>query len=204
MVARQQKFFTTEQVTGLLGLGPEDKWRVTKFVKSREYGIKPSMGVGTGPGSRRLYDVENVCEIGLALRLLETGLRSKVIGQVLKVLRREGKLSAKLGIEKERAATLYLGILVSPEVGEPLDASRIQYVGFFDSFTEVEAIIDMIAEGLAEEMPGLSNPATLPPGFPSIEKLVNYDVLLVAVGLMFRGISERLEAMEKESLEVRR
>jgi DNA-binding transcriptional MerR regulator len=190
MVARRQKFFTTEQVTALLGLNPEDKWRVTKFVQSREYGIKPSISEAAGPGSRRLYDVENVCEIGLALRLLETGLRPKVIGHVLKELGQEGRLSRMLNVEKEPARALYLGILVSPQAGKPLDVSRIRYVDFVEGFTEVEHTIEKIAEGLSGT--GMTKPV--------VDVLVNFDVLLVAVGLMFHRINEGLAAMETESV----
>jgi DNA-binding transcriptional MerR regulator len=190
MVAGRSKVFTTEQVTALLGLEPEDKWRVTKFVQSREYGIKPSISEAAGPGSRRLYDLENVCEIGLALRLLETGLRPKVIGHVLKELGQEGRLSRKLNVEKDLARALYLGILVSPQVGKPLDVSRIQYVDFVEGFTEVEHAIEKIAEGLSGR--GLAKPV--------VDVLVNFDVLLVAVGLTFNRINERLATMEAESV----
>jgi hypothetical protein len=190
MVARKPKFFTTEQVAELLGLGPQDKWRITKFVKSREYGIEPAISVGSGPGSRRLYDIENVCEIGLALRLLETGLRPKVIGQVLKELGQEGRLSENLKSETDRARALYLCILVSPQPGKPLDASRIRYVDFVLGFTEIGTTIEKIAEGLSGT--GLAKSV--------VDVLVNFDVLLVAVGLMFNRINERLAAMEAAGL----
>lgn len=198
MVASRQKFFTTEQVTALLGLAPEDKWRVTKFVQSREYGIRPSVSEAAGPGSRRLYDVENVCEIGLALRLLETGLRPKVIGHLLKELRQDGKLSRKLKIDKDVARALYLGIFLSSQIGKPLDSSRIQYVDFFEGFLEVEHVLERIEEGLTVATPGLAKLAELP-RFRNLQRLIDPDVLLVAVGLMFYGINERLAAMEAES-----
>jgi hypothetical protein len=190
MVARQPKFFTTERVAEILGLGPDDKWRITKFVKSREYGIEPAIIVGSGPGSRRLYNVENVCEIALSLRLLETGLRPKVIGQVLKELGREGRLSENLKGEWDRARALYLCILVSPQTGKPLDASRIRYVDFFEGFTEIGTTIEKIAQGLIGK--------GLPKRF--VDVLVNFDVLLVAVGLMFYEINERLATVKGESV----
>jgi len=186
MVARRQKVFTTEDVVALLGLGAEDTWRVTKFIKSREYGIEPAMIVGSGHGSRRLYDIENVCEIGLALRLLEAGLRPRVVGQVLKEATEYSALAPRLKVEKE-LAHLRLAVLFAPRPGKPLDASRIRYVNFVNGFREVEDVIGTIEEGLKAK------------GLPDVDLLVNYDVLLVAVGLMFQGIRERLETMQKES-----
>jgi len=178
MGAKREAVFTTEQVTALLGLKAADKWRVTKFVQSREYGISPSITDAAGPGSRRLYDLENVCEIGLALRLLEAGLRPKVIGHVLKELRQDGKLSRKLKIEKDRVPIRYLGICLFPKIGKPLDVSRVIYVDFFDGFMEAEPILGQLTE-----------PDALGP---------NVDVLFVAVGLVFHRINERLEIMEAE------
>jgi hypothetical protein len=192
MVASRRKIFTTEEVAALIGLSPEDTWRVTKFIKSREYGIKPAITMGSGHGSRRLYDIENVCEIGLALRLLEAGLRPQVIGHVLKEVGQYSNVSPKLKIGADAAKILYLAILLSPRTGKPLDVSRIQYVDFVEGFSEVEHIIEQIAQGLKSR------------GLPNVDVLVHYDVLLVGVGLMFRGINERLAMMKEESSEAER
>ena len=35
--------FTTDHVARLIGLSMKEKWRVTKFVKSNEYGIRPAV-----------------------------------------------------------------------------------------------------------------------------------------------------------------
>jgi DNA-binding transcriptional MerR regulator len=200
MDSNRTKFFTTDQVATLLDLESEDKWRVTKFVQSREYGIKPSISEAAGTGSRRLYDIENVCEIALALRLLETGLRPNVIGHVLQEVRRDGVLSRYLKITKDQAWALYLGIFVSPQKGKPLDVSRVRHIDFFEGFMEVENRIGQIAAELAKQAPGLVQPPAYLPGIPSVDELTNYDVLLVAVGLMFYGINERIQTMESGSV----
>jgi hypothetical protein len=128
----------------------------------------------------------------VALRLLEAGLRPRVIGHVLKELTRYTALAPKLKISNEVARTLYLFIWVSPQRNRPLDVSRIKHVEFVEGLGEVEDFLDRIVEGLKAE------------GLSDVETLVNNDVLLVAVGLMFHKINGRLEVMERESSEAER
>jgi hypothetical protein len=118
----------------------KDKWRVTKFVKSNEYGIRPAASEANGPGTRRLYDLENVCEIALALRLLETGLRSMVIGKVIRQLRKKGALSEKLDSGGKGTENLLLMILRMPEPGKPLDEKREQRVEWVNEIEQAERI----------------------------------------------------------------
>ncbi len=139
-MARHPQVFTTEQVTCLVGLNPaEDSWRILKFVQSQEYGIRPSISQASGSGSRRLYDLENVCEFALALRLLETGLRSAAIGKVIRQLK--GQLSAKLEIEENEAKSVYLAIIRTPRTGELLDDPRSQEVQFIEGIEEANRIL---------------------------------------------------------------
>jgi DNA-binding transcriptional MerR regulator len=137
MVADELRIFTTEQVAALVGLDPQkDKWRVIKFAQSREYGIQPSVSEADGSGSRRLYDLENVCEIALALRLLETGLRPMVIGKVIRQLRKKGKLSEMINYPEEE----FLAILRTPQTGKPLGEKREQVVEWVRDAQEAEDI----------------------------------------------------------------
>jgi len=100
MAANSLYVFTTDELTKLLGLDPKkDKWRVVRFAESREYKIVPSIKLASGSGSRRLYDLENVCEFALALHLLQIGLRSQVIGNAIQKLRKQGKLSRLLRVD---------------------------------------------------------------------------------------------------------
>jgi DNA-binding transcriptional MerR regulator len=124
---RNQQIFTTEKAAQLVGLGKQT-WRIIKFAEGKEYGIQPSIGAAEGSGSRRLYDLEDVCQIGLALRLLETGFRSKAIGKIIRQLRQQGKLSTKL--LREGGEHICLAIWRTPDIGSPLNEKRAQSVAF--------------------------------------------------------------------------
>lgn len=104
--------FTTDRIARLLKL-PE--WRVVRFAQVSGYGIKPAWWDDTGPGSRRLYDLENVCEIALASWLVQAGLRVAVIGRVLKQLRKQGGLRHLLTQPWGKAVSTYLGIVRTPK-----------------------------------------------------------------------------------------
>lgn len=135
------QFFTTEQVTKLLGLdAKKDKWRVVKFAESAEYGIKPSVSTASGSGTRRHYDLENVCEIALALRLLETGLRSKAIGKIIRQVQQQGKLSTKLNAISDETGNFLLTIIRTPEPGRPLDKKREMVVRWMGGSEQAEAV----------------------------------------------------------------
>jgi hypothetical protein len=136
MLANPQ-VFSTEQVAGLIGLDPKkDSWRILKFAESREYGIQPSISSPRGSGSRRLYDLGNVCEFALALRLLETGMRSAAIGKVLKQVK--GKLVARLQTAEK---SLYLVIIRTPHPGKPLAEKRPQEVRFAEDIGAATKIL---------------------------------------------------------------
>ena len=123
MVERNQELFATAEVARLLG---QPEWRVIKFVEGEQYGIKPAAVVGSGTGGRRLYDVENVCEFAVALRLLESGLRSLDIGRVIRQLREKGPLQQQLSDNRE----LYIAIARKPRSGTFLATPRPQEVSF--------------------------------------------------------------------------
>ena len=103
------KIFTTDKIAKLLLL-PE--WRVVRFAQVREYGIIPEYGEASGPGSRRLYSLENLCEIALASWLLQAGLQVKAIAYVLAQVRKQGGLSHFVTSFKHNDT--YLGVIRSP------------------------------------------------------------------------------------------
>lgn len=168
MVAPARTDFVTSEVAELLRL---PVWRVIKFAQGEEYGIRPSIRKASGSGTRRVYDTENVCEFALALRLLETGLRSKAIGKVIRQLREKGSLTSKLGVRKEEASSLYLAIIRTPQTGRPLDAQRHQGVRFILGIEE--------AEGILKARP-------------------QDDVIFVPIGSVFLDLKQRLRQMESE------
>jgi hypothetical protein len=126
-------FFFTADIAKLLGL-PE--WRVLKFVESKEYAITPGVATGAGSGSRRVYNLENVCEFALAVRLLESGLRSLDIGRVIRELRQKEKLSSKLDETK-----LYLAIVRKPRLFSPHGIPRRQELSFVREIEEISEIL---------------------------------------------------------------
>jgi hypothetical protein len=167
MVAHAQ-VFTTEQVAGLVGLDPKkDSWRILKFAESREYGIQPSISTPRGSGSRRLYGLENVCEFALALRLLETGLRSAAIGKVLKQVK--GKLDSKVGTAEK---SLYLVIIRTPHPGKPLAEKRPQEVRFAKDIEAATKILksrrddDVLLVPIGTTLRELKSRLTLPAHLP--------------------------------------
>jgi hypothetical protein len=177
MVARGPQVFTTDQLTALLGLDPKrDKWRVIKFAESREYNIKPSISAASGSGSRRLYGVDNVCEFALALRLLETGLRSKVIGRAIRQLRKRGKLSAKIEMEDSELENLKLVIARIPDPGKPLNETREQEVNFRKG---VESLTGLIGKAFRDP-------------------INEFDMILVPIGSTFLGLKKRLAQLRAE------
>jgi hypothetical protein len=101
------KVFVTAQIAKLLRV-PE--WRIIKFVGGKEYGIKPALSEAAGSGTRRMYDLENVCEMALAWWLFQAGLRSDVVGWILHQVRNERPLKAILDMDEEKARSLYLAV----------------------------------------------------------------------------------------------
>ena len=169
-------YFTTEQVATLLGLKPKEKWRVIKFVEGKEYGIRPAFIPSSGPGSRRLYNLENVCEIALALEFLEAGLRPAVVGEALERLRKNCKLSQKLITEQREGRRMSVLVAFEPKIGKLLKKqSRIRAVALSDN---AEAVFSEVQEEM-KQSPG--------PRF-----------LLIAITSTFRAIKERLEQFTQE------
>jgi hypothetical protein len=102
------EIFVTAHIARLLRV-PE--WRIIKFVGGKEYGIKPALGEAAGSGTRRMYDLENVCELALAWWLFQAGLRSDVVGWVLHQIREEQEpLKKLLELDEARARNLYLAV----------------------------------------------------------------------------------------------
>jgi hypothetical protein len=103
--------FTTDKAARVLGI-PE--WRVVRFAQIKKYGITPAYAEAEGPGTRRLYNLENICEMALAFWLTQAGLRIEVIGRVMKGIRRRGGLSHLLSLDRSKAEAEYLGVIRTP------------------------------------------------------------------------------------------
>ena len=164
-MAEYPTMFFTADIASLLKI-PE--WRVIKFAMGSEYQITPTHSDAAGSGTRRVYGIEDVCKIALALRLLDAGLSSKAIGRILRELQRREPLSAQLEAKRGRLAYLYLVVFRTPK-------SKIwrgkEEAYFVSSLTA--AAVD------AAERP-------------------KDDLLLISVGSMFRVLKHRLIKMRKE------
>ena len=75
--ASGSRLYGTKQVAEILRI-PE--WRVKNFAEGVQYRIPPSIRVGTGRGSRRLYTEEDVFRIALADHLVQSGFTAEEVG----------------------------------------------------------------------------------------------------------------------------
>ena len=129
-----KKVYTTEKVARLLGL-PE--WRIVRFAQMKVLGIVPKFADAEGSGSRRLYDLENVCEFALTAWLLQAGLRTDAIGRVLKEVRDLGGLSHLLSQDQSKTKDYILGIS-RPQKGKIIR----QHVQWIYSWDQVKDILE--------------------------------------------------------------
>jgi DNA-binding transcriptional MerR regulator len=160
-------FFTVD-IAELLKI-PE--WRVLKFAEGSEYQITPSHSNASGSGTRRVYDIEDVCQIALALRLLDSGLGSKAIGQILRVLRQKERLGTMLEWDNKKLKGLYLLIFRTPKSRRPAFWTQKRDAFFVLGFT-------------AAEVEQAERP--------------NDDLSLLSVGRTFRELKSRLNKRQKE------
>ena len=75
------ELYGTRQVATILGI-PE--WRVKNFTEGEAYGLSPSIQVGSGRGSRRLYGREDIFRIGLADTLVKFGFAPDAVGEAVR------------------------------------------------------------------------------------------------------------------------
>ena len=132
------EIFVTAQISKLLRV-PE--WRIIKFVGGKEYGITPALAQAAGTGTRRLYDLENVCELALAWWLFQAGLRSDVVGWILRQIREEQEpLKKLLELDEDQGNALHLAITRTERKGHFL-APR-QRVDFLRSIDDIAHLLD--------------------------------------------------------------
>ena len=77
----KSELYGTRQVAAVLGL-PE--WRVKNFSEGEAYRLPPSLRVGRGRGSRRVYGWEDIFRIGLADRLVKFGFTPESVGAAVR------------------------------------------------------------------------------------------------------------------------
>jgi hypothetical protein len=135
-ITLDSRIFTTEKIAELLGL-PE--WRVVRFGQIKKFSITPAYGQADGSGSRRLYDIENVCEIALASWLLETGMQNHMVGRVIKRIQATGGMKRFLTMSDLEARKKYLGVLrVPPGKKKITDVEAV----FVENWDHIEQIFE--------------------------------------------------------------
>jgi hypothetical protein len=82
--AMTNELYSTKQVAAMLEI---PVWRVKNFSEGKAFRLPPSIQVGTGRGSRRLYDWKDVCRIAIADKLTMIGFTPKAVGMVIEETR---------------------------------------------------------------------------------------------------------------------
>jgi hypothetical protein len=110
----ERELYGTKQVAELLNI-PE--WRVKNFAEGKAYGLRPTQKIGSGHGSRRLYDVLGLRRLAIASDLVDAGFTPEAVGRALRVVRDDdlGSFEEFLGT---RAAKLEKLPLLVCEKGE--------------------------------------------------------------------------------------
>jgi len=76
-IASQPDLFGTKQAAQILGV-PD--WRIKNFSEGTAYRLPPSVQVGSGRGSRRLYSVSDLYRMAIANELVLCGFTPEAIG----------------------------------------------------------------------------------------------------------------------------
>lgn len=73
--------FSTRQVAEMLGI---EMWRVKNFSEGEAFRLPPTMLVGRGRGSRRLYDKKDVYRILIANEMTMMGFTPQAVGAAIR------------------------------------------------------------------------------------------------------------------------
>jgi DNA-binding transcriptional MerR regulator len=171
VMAQLPQIFFTGDIVEILEI---EEWRVLKFAEGKEYQIRPAQSQAQGSGSRRLYDLENVCEIALAVQLLDAGLAPKAIGEILQRLKsavNPEEISSKLELPDSKLGALQLVVLRLPKRSRFSFKVRDREVFFASDLTE--------ARVESAERPEM-------------------DFLLVGVGRAFQKLNKRLKSFQQK------
>lgn len=79
--AKAPELFSTRQVAEMLGI---EMWRVKNFSEGEAFRLPPTMLVGKGRGSRRLYDRRDVYRILIAHEMTMLGFTPQAVGAAIR------------------------------------------------------------------------------------------------------------------------
>jgi DNA-binding transcriptional MerR regulator len=77
----KEMLFGTKQVAEFLGVL---EWRVKNFSEGEAYRLPPSQKVGTGRGSRRLYNLNDILRLAIANELVNYGFSPDEVGRAVR------------------------------------------------------------------------------------------------------------------------
>lgn len=81
----REKLYTAGEVARVLDV---DLWRVKNFRQGNAYNLVPTLEVGTGRGSRKLYSFDDLLRLAIAHELAEFGFTPQAVGLALRVVRK--------------------------------------------------------------------------------------------------------------------
>jgi hypothetical protein len=73
--------FGTAEAAKILGI---PIWRLQKFLDSPRYQLSPEGKLGKGKGSRRVFRIEDIYRIAIAVQLVRDGFEATFIGSILR------------------------------------------------------------------------------------------------------------------------
>lgn len=125
-MAAPHRLFGLSEVTAILSTAerPVPEWRIKNFTQAAAYRLPPTAQLGTGRGSRRMFDWLGVVKLALADHLAEFGFAPESIGTLLPQIR-ERDLMADCAIVCEGS-----GWRVASAVRKPMDIAEPER-GFF-------------------------------------------------------------------------
>jgi len=135
MADYSSRVFLTAEIANLLKLA---EWRIARFSEQEAFRISPSVTDSAGSGTRRIYNLEDVCQIALTARVLNVGVGMRTAGNIVAALRSKQSLSARLQDEDKEMKTIHLAIFVAPGNGKLSFSGRSEDVDFACSLLDVQ------------------------------------------------------------------
>jgi hypothetical protein len=132
-----------------------EQWRLQKFLNSPQFGLSKSAElIGSGRGSRRVFDPEDMCRIGIAAQMVEDGFAAKFIGEVLEQMQdhklvdfdEKGEFTHSLGLKRSPKPEGRVRLLRSNSAA----IERARITGEFYYLLDIGPIAKKVTKGIAE------------------------------------------------------
>jgi DNA-binding transcriptional MerR regulator len=137
----EQQTFTAADVTKITGI----KYQTLNYW-DRIGLIRPAISEAKGSGSRRVYDVQDLIAIWLALKLRRAGIFGKALHEVLRILRKTGFASVS---EVPLRVTPDGEVIVQAKSGARMSARRAPGQLLFDFNCDCRAAVTEVKDLLS-------------------------------------------------------